>query len=98
MQAIEVIFNLGSLTVWREANIDMFGNINQQSAQYYWKDAGSPQGFGPFIDTYAAMDHYRGLVQKFKNNRDLVNNPPLADVIRVDFQAKKRVSFDGDGI
>jgi hypothetical protein len=87
----KILFELGSLKVYEMT-------MTQDGKMYrgvYWKDAGSPQGYGPFMDAYEAMKHYEQLIKKFKgldaDGKRIIPEVPMADVIQVDFQAKRRV-------
>lgn len=90
MKLITTIFTLGSLEVYSEEGVTQwFQGIPKDGI--YWRDAGSPQGYGPFMSLTDCMRHYEYVVKTFKGDRDKFNNPRLADIIRVDFGAKKRV-------
>jgi hypothetical protein len=61
---------------------------NTPLKEYYWRDAGSPQGFGPFKTISAAMHHYTSIIKAARGGLKLVRSAAL---IRVDFTNKKRV-------
>lgn len=66
---------------------------------FYWRDAGSPYGFGPFTSVYEAMQHYKAINQFFKTNADgsrmlpasVPTIMPKNNVVYVDFKTKKRI-------
>lgn len=53
----------------------------------WWKDAQSPQGFGPFSSLQYAFNHYRNTIKQMKAEEA----KPLAQVVQVDFRNKKRL-------
>lgn len=63
---------------------------------YYWRDAASPQGYGPFNTLYHAIEHYKWLLLTCKSTPNLLNpaEQKTAPVIRVDFQRKSRVESE----
>ncbi len=78
VDAQTTIFRLGSLHVY-----------GVQGQGYYWQDAGSPQGYGPFVSVWAACQHYEWLIKLCKTGAEGV--PQLGKVVRVDFKNKQRV-------
>jgi hypothetical protein len=54
---------------------------------YFWSDPASPQGHGPFRTLLQATEHYN-FITKPPPPLDLT---PVADIIRVDFKAKRKV-------
>jgi hypothetical protein len=58
---------------------------------YFWRDAGSPQGYGPFATVFACIEHYKMVIKACNQGKDI---PKLdADIIRVDFRSRKRVNI-----
>jgi hypothetical protein len=57
----------------------------------YWRDAISPQGFGPFTTLFQAMEHYSNVKKAFKAGIDPIDRRPVAEAIQVDFFKKKRI-------
>ncbi len=91
-----LIFELGSLQVYhlqtmeeKAANADLYKEI-------YWRDAGSPQGYGPFVSIWAAMNHYVWIINTCKGDKPVGKPKAGNEVIRVDFINKKRVVAVGD--
>lgn len=87
-----IIFTLGSLEVYAEQPPVAFGSgiyVNQ----VFWRDAGSPQGYGPFNSLYEAMSHYAYVSKSFKDvkTKGGATEDKVADVIRVDFIHRKRL-------
>lgn len=55
--------------------------------QVYWKDAQSPQGYGPFYSLWEACEHHKALVKKMKTEEI----KPDCQVIQYNFRDKKRL-------
>ena len=91
-----VLFDMapvGSLQVYSMRTAENTAPIDN----YYWKDAGSPQGFGPFVSLHECMHHYKAIAQFFKTNANGMRaiqgyTPPKDNVVYVDFKGKKRIS------
>ena len=90
-----LVFSLGSLEVFTlQDPPSVLGHPgwtpDMHTTNFYWRDAGSPQGYGPFIHITACMEHYRWVLTACKGDKAAA--PPLAPVLRVDFRTKKRVT------
>lgn len=83
------ILHLGSLEVYTRQPPSQWV-LGIPNDMIYWRDNASPQGYGPFMNLSHAMEHYSYVVTNFKKIKD-DEGRPLAPVIRVDFQNKKRV-------
>lgn len=83
---------IGSLEVYtiQERN-DFLQSI--PARQLFWRDAGSPQGHGPFTSVYGAMEHYKEFVQNLNKPKLLESGAStrLPTVVQVDFLRKKRI-------
>lgn len=87
-------FELGSLQVYSYATVDEATmGLKNPNAGYYWRDAGSPQGYGPFTSVYATVEHYKHVISMCKGDSSSYTaiGPKPAQVIRMDFQARRRV-------
>ena len=84
------IFYLDSLEVYMiQTKQEIDYNI---SKGVYWKDAASPQGYGPFVTVYACMEHYAWYAKGRKAQLRLASsnlNLPPTSIIRIDFQSKR---------
>lgn len=86
-----VIFNMapiGTLSVWALQTLDEANSGCQIFREVYWRDAASPQGYGPFVSISAALEHHKWVINTCKGA--LPSTEP-GKVIRVDFQNKRRV-------
>lgn len=84
---------LGSLQVYvLSTSTDLQAQL-QAPRGYYWRDAGSPQGHGPFEYISTAIEHYKWLINLSKGKGTTTGDiNKSTSVIRVDFQNKKRVN------
>ena len=57
---------------------------------YFWRDAGSPQGYGPFESVYEAMTHYTSIVRQFKKD-PAIDIDRTSNLIKVDFVNKRKI-------
>lgn len=80
---------LGTLNVWCAMTVEQ-QEKGLRPTHYFWRDAGSPQGFGPFPRLYDTMAHYANTCKVMKE----LANPPkgMGKVIQVDFTNKYRLS------
>lgn len=83
----KILIELGSLQVY-EVQTLIDGKIYRGT---YWKDAGSPQGYGPFLDAYTAVKHYETLIKSMKKDKAL--DDKTAEIIRVDFVKRCKVTI-----
>lgn len=84
----KMILELGTLQVFEVSLLS--GGIPVTAV--YWRDQGSPQGYGPFLDVYTAMKHYEQTVRNFRDARSpSADGKPAGQVIQVDFRNKRRV-------
>lgn len=82
---------IGSLVVFAlQTYEEMMRNAPYR--EIYWKDAASPQGYGPFVSITAAFNHYKWIIQTCNRSSIAQDNKP--SVIRVDFKSKKRVPHE----
>ena len=84
----ETVFYLGSLEVFmlqtqREIQAKVYTGV-------YWRDAASPQGYGPFLNLHACMEHYAWISTGREPKSKVLPAMP-SKLIRVDFQSKKVV-------
>jgi hypothetical protein len=81
-----ILFDMkpGSLVVY-----SLITDNHTPISNFYWRDAASPQGFGPFVSLKECMSHYSATVQSFRTPTPLVQ--PKDNVIYVDFVSKKRL-------
>lgn len=79
-------FKLHSLTVYSMESAPTFLRSKPQT-YYYWRDATTPQDYGPFETIYQCVHHYEASIKQIKA---LYANPD-AKVIVVDFRSKAKV-------
>lgn len=95
MLASKTVFTLGSLQVYTlELQKDGHTQLGAVENGFYWADAASPQGYGPFDSLYGAMEHYKWVIQASKGVTVHTTKGPktMGEVIRVDFRGtRKRV-------
>lgn len=84
---LETQFTLGSLVVWAAVSQEQLV-AGLARTHYFWKDAGSPQGFGPFQHISTAMEHYKSIVNQMKT---MSAPKSVGQVIQVDFANKRRI-------
>lgn len=58
---------------------------------YFWRDAQSPQGYGPFESLYEAMKHYGTITKDFKAMTAPLVKSVEDNLIKIDFKTRKRV-------
>lgn len=85
---------LGTLEVYCYQTIEeqMLGIA---TSEIYWRDAGSPQGYGPFPTVYDALNHYKWVIRTCEGEPVVDENGELRcanKIIRIDFFNKKRVN------
>lgn len=85
---LETQFTLGSLVVWAAVSQEQLVK-GLARTHYFWKDAGSPQGFGPFNYISTTMEHYKSIVQTMKDGAQ--SQRKTGQIIQVDFTAKRRL-------
>lgn len=89
MDSPMLVFEIGSLCVF---SAEMRDEHTQTSAiQFFWRDAGSPQGYGPFASVLACMQHYAWLIKQAKGAGSIEIEANGGELIRVDFQRKCKV-------
>ncbi len=92
-----LVFDLGSLQVYTLQDEPSFmvpaWTPGSYTDNYYWRDAASPQGYGPFNHVTGAIEHYKWYVKTCRGEQKKLEAPKAA-AIRVDFQTKKRVDTD----
>ena len=85
-----LIFKLGTLQVYYLSDNTLF-SPSYMATEVYWMDAGSPQGYGPFVSVHEAMTHYTQLIEAMKGGIDPNTGKPMCAVIPVDFVTKRRL-------
>lgn len=86
---LKIVLEIGSLQVYSG---EMRNEHTQTSAtQFFWRDAGSPQGYGPFPSVLACMQHYAWLLKQAKGAGSIEIEASGGELIRVDFQKRCRV-------
>ena len=78
-------FTLGSLEVFSLLNSNR-ANIDN----YWWRDACSTQGFGPFTSLWDCMEHYKSITKGFSPGV-VKPAPNMGELVRLDFVNKTRV-------
>lgn len=95
-----LIFELGSLQVFTMQEPSYIGanpewTPEMHTDNWHWRDAGSPQGYGPFTSLTACMDHYKWVIMTCKDSQKQITGAvKSASIIRYDFQNKRRVISD----
>lgn len=85
------VLTLGSLQVYTlEVMVSGHMQLDNPQNGFYWVDAGSPQGYGPFKSVGDTMEHYAALMRISKGVVvHTTKGPELrGKVIRVDFRLK----------
>lgn len=89
MENLALVLEIGSLQVY---SAEMKDEHTQAAAtQYFWRDAGSPQGYGPFASVLSCMKHYAWLIKQAKGAGSIEIEAAGGELIRVDFQNKCKV-------
>ena len=88
-----IIFELGTLVVYTKQTVADY-TAQMPCKEFYWRDAGSPQGYGPFKNLWDTMQHYTRMQNAFKSGKlKMIKGEAVLQhqVIQVDFRGKKRV-------
>lgn len=88
----QVVFNISVIKFSEHATLEVYTfqtesefNMKAPYASFYWKDAGSPQGYGPFGTILETLRHHESIVMQFRAAESAQN------VIRVDFMNRRRI-------
>lgn len=87
MNTFTVLISLGTLQVYESHPLQ--GPFQQE--QYFWMDAASPQGIGPFMSINDALINYTEIVAYDKLDPNVRRTVTTGALIRVDFKNKRRV-------
>lgn len=92
-----LVFQLANLQVYTMQQPTILAMVpswapDSATDNYYWRDPASPQGYGPFTNITACIEHYKWVIETTKTSAQI--EPKKAEVIRFDFQNKKRVITD----
>lgn len=84
----KVVFELGSITCYERP---IKTDVGITVTGIFWKDAASPQGYGPFASAYEAMKHYEFILKTFTDAKSASDDGTAGQLIRIDFAQKRRL-------
>lgn len=97
MKYAHLLFQLGNLQVYTLTGPEVTEFTPTAPVDnYYWRDPGSPQGYGPFTHVSTCIEHYKAHVTaaRLSSERHKLSGGKTAAIIRLDFKSKKRVISD----
>lgn len=85
----KVIFELGTFQLYILQTFQQTLQGDNFHQGYYWRDGGSPQGYGPFSFILTALEHYKTVTLAGKKSAKDSQENKTGQLLRVDFYRKK---------